>query len=389
MKTKILTRSILLVSFVSLFTDIASEMLYPVMPVYLTSVGFSIMLIGILEGVAEAVAGLSKGYFGHMSDRLGRRVPFVRVGYAMSALSKPMMALITWPWWIFLARTTDRLGKGVRTGARDAILSDETTPEFKGRVFGFHRSMDTIGAAIGPVLALIWLWMYPGQYKVLFFIAFLPGVIAIALTLLLKDKEYKVKKPDNKSFLAYLSYWKKASPEYRRVVAGLLFFTLFNSSDAFLLLAIKEQLGTDTAMIGMYIFYNLIYALASYPLGVLADRIGLRTTLIAGLVLFAIVYGCFGFASSLTAFGILFLFYGLYAASTEGISKALISNIAAKGDTATAIGFYTSFASICSLLASSLAGLIWYTAGMKTMFVVSGIGVLLAAFFLLFLGGKK
>ena len=160
MKARILTRTILLVSFVSLFTDIASEMLYPVMPVYLTSIGFSVMLIGILEGIAEAVAGLSKGYFGQSSDVMGRRVPFVRGGYALSALSKPMMALLTWPWWIFLARTLDRLGKGIRTGARDAILSDETIPENKGKVFGFHRSMDTVGAAIGPVIALVFLYFY-------------------------------------------------------------------------------------------------------------------------------------------------------------------------------------------------------------------------------------
>ena len=153
MKARILTRTVLLVSFVSLFTDVASEMLYPVMPVYLKSIGFSIMLIGILEGVAEAVAGLSKGYFGQRSDLMRKRVPFVRAGYTLSAFSKPMMALFTFPWWIFLARTIDRFGKGIRTGARDAILSDETTPEHKGKVFGFHRSLDTVGAAIGPILA--------------------------------------------------------------------------------------------------------------------------------------------------------------------------------------------------------------------------------------------
>src|SRR5512133_808540 len=139
---KIMTRTILLVSFVSLFTDIASEMLYPVMPVYLRSIGFSVLLIGILEGVAEATAGLTKGYFGNLSDAWQKRVPFIRAGYALSAISKPLMALFTWPLWIFFARTLDRFGKGIRTSARDAILSDETTPEHKGKVFGFHRAMD-------------------------------------------------------------------------------------------------------------------------------------------------------------------------------------------------------------------------------------------------------
>jgi MFS family permease len=161
----ILTRTVLLVSFVSFFTDIASEMLYPVMPVYLQSIGFSVLLIGILEGMAEATAGLSKGYFGNYSDKLGSRVPFVRWGYTLSAISKPLMAVFTFPLWVFFARTLDRLGKGVRTGARDAILSDESTKENKGKVFGFHRALDTAGAAIGPLAALVFLYYYPAQYQ--------------------------------------------------------------------------------------------------------------------------------------------------------------------------------------------------------------------------------
>jgi len=389
MKTRILTRTILLVSFISLFTDVASEMLYPVMPVYLKSIGFSVMLIGILEGIAEAVAGLSKGYFGQSSDVLRKRVPFVRAGYTLSAFSKPMMAVLTFPWWIFLARTIDRLGKGIRTGARDAILSDEASPEHKGKVFGFHRSMDTVGAAIGPVLALFFLWLWPGEYKLLFYFAFFPGMLAIGLTFFLKEKQHPVpaqaKRP---GFLSYLKYWKRSSVPYKYLVAGLLVFTLFNSSDAFLLLAIKENQSSDSVMISMYIFYNLVYAAASYPLGVIADRIGLKTMMISGLFLFALVYLCFGFVSSVAGFLVLFLFYGVYAASTEGISKALISNIAAKEDTATAIGFYTSFASVFSLLASSLAGVLWLVLGMKVMFMISGAGVLLVAIYFLVISRK-
>ncbi|MBK5194320.1 MAG: MFS transporter, partial [Flavobacteriaceae bacterium] len=147
---KYITKTVWILSIVSLFTDTASEMLYPIMPIYLKSIGFSIVLIGILEGFAEATAGLSKGYFGKLSDNSGKRVPFVQVGYMLSAISKPMMAVFIFPIWIFFARTIDRLGKGIRTGARDAILSDEATPETKGKVFGFHRSLDTFGAVLGP-----------------------------------------------------------------------------------------------------------------------------------------------------------------------------------------------------------------------------------------------
>ena len=144
-KTKIITRTVWVLSLVSLFTDIASESLYPIMPVYLKEIGFSVLLIGVLEGFAEATAGLSKSYFGRLSDLSGTRLPFVRFGYLLSAVSKPMMAVFTFPVWIFFSRTIDRFGKGVRTGARDALLSDEATAQTKGRIFGFHRSMDTLG----------------------------------------------------------------------------------------------------------------------------------------------------------------------------------------------------------------------------------------------------
>jgi MFS family permease len=372
----IFTRTVLLVSFVSFFTDIASEMLYPVMPVYLRSIGFSVLLIGVLEGVAEATAGLSKGYFGNYSDKLGSRVPFVRWGYTLSAISKPLMALFIFPLWVFFVRTLDRLGKGIRTGARDAMLSDETTKVNKGKVFGFHRALDTAGAAVGPFAALIYLYYFPGQYKWLFIIAVIPGIIAIMLTFLLKDKHKSVSGKKSPGFFAFLLYWKESSKHFKLLIVGLLAFTLFNSSDAFLLLSIKSKGFSDTYMIGVYIFYNLVYALLSFPIGMLADKFGLARTLILGLFVFAVVYSLMGFAVLTWQFIVLFGMYALYAASTEGVSKALISNIAEKDKTATAIGFYTSFASIFTMLASSLAGLIWYTLGMKTMFMISGIGVM-------------
>jgi MFS family permease len=378
-KPRILTRTIWIVSLVSLFTDVASEMLYPVMPIYLQSIGFSILLIGVLEGLAEATAGLSKGYFGNLSDKLGKRISFVRYGYSMSAVSKPLMIVLTYPWWIFIARTLDRLGKGVRTSARDALLSDESTPEHKGKVFGFHRSLDTLGAAIGPIIALGFLILFPGKYKWLFLIAFLPGLIAIALTFLVKEKtKTEVKEVKQRvSFLSYLSYWKIASPAYKKLTIGLLAFTLCNSSDVLLLLALKYHGVSDTGMIAYYIFYNLIYAIFSYPMGVLADKIGLKTVLFIGLALFAFVYLMIGFVNSYVIFGILFFVYGIYASATEGISKAIISNIADKNETATAIGFFSSFASIMALLASSIGGFLWFKFGPQYTFVFSGIGVIL------------
>lgn len=373
-KTKIITRNVLILSFVSLFTDVASEMLYPVMPIYLKTIGFSIILIGVLEGFAEATAGLSKGYFGNLSDNKGKRLPFVQIGYAFSAISKPMMAVFVYPLWIFFARSIDRLGKGVRTGARDALLSDEATPETKGTVFGFHRAMDTLGAVLGPSCALIYLAYHPDDYKTLFYIAFFPGVIAIAFTFFIKEKrELQIEQKPKTRLLDFIKYWKESPATYRKLVGGLLVFTLFNSSDVFLLLKIKEAGFNDTTVIGVYIFYNLIYALFSYPLGVLADKIGMKKIFISGLILFAVVYLGMAFAESKLIFIALFFVYGVYAAATEGIAKAWITNICEKKNTATAIGTYTAFQSIATLIASSVAGIVWFSFGAGATFLMTGI----------------
>lgn len=387
---KAITRTIWILSFVSLFTDTASEMLYPIMPLYLKSIGFSILLIGILEGVAEATAGLSKGYFGKLSDVSGKRMPFVQWGYTLSALSKPLMALFITPIWVFFVRTLDRVGKGLRTGARDAVLSDEATPETKGKVFGFHRSMDTTGAVLGPLLALIYLQFHPGDYKTLFFIALAPGVLAVICSFLLKDKKLIKKKPTTTtSFFSFLGYWKTSPALYRKLVIGLLVFTLFNSSDVFLLLKAKQVGLNDSNVITVYIFYNLVYALFAFPVGILADKLGLKKIFIFGLIIFAMVYGGMVFASVSFHFYILFFLYGIYAAATEGISKAWISNISAKDDTATAIGTYSAFQSICTMLASSLAGFIWYEFGAEVTFGVSAVVVLGVAVYVSFIKLKK
>lgn len=382
---KIITKTIWQLSLVSLFTDMAGEMLYPVTPLYLKSIGFSVLAIGILEGIAEAVAGLTKSYFGSMSDALGKRLPFVQVGYTLSAVSRPMIALFTAPLWVFFSRTMERLGKGIRTGARDAMLSDEATPETKGAVFGFHRSMDTIGAVIGPAIGLLFLYFYKDQYRTLFFLAFIPGVLAIVATLVIKEKPKPATiryKGQQKNLFAFVHYWKKSSPEYKKLVIGLLVFALFNSSDVFLLLKMKENGMSTEAVVGVYIFYNLIYALMAYPLGIAADQVGLKKIFLLGLVLFVTVYTGFAFNQNMIIFIILFFLYGLYAAATESVSKAWISNIAARSETATAIGTYMGFQSIATLIASSLAGLLWQTLGSTAAFLITAsVSVLVIVYF--------
>jgi len=379
---KIITRTVWILSIVSMFADIASEMLYPVIPVYLKEIGFSIVLIGLLEGVAEFVVGLSKGYFGKLSDQKGARLPFVRLGYFLSACSKPMMGLFTYAAWIFFARTTDRLGKGLRTAARDAILSKEATKQTKARVFGFHRAWDTVGAITGPVLALIYLHFYPGDYRTFFFIAFIPGLVSVALLFLLKEKRTPVLNAQSGNFFSFFSYWKDASPTYRKLVPALLLFALFNSSDIFLLLRTKDVTGSNQMSIVAYVFYNLVYALSSYPMGILADKLGTRKVLITGFLFFALAYGGFAVANQSWMVFALFLLYGLYAAATEGVAKAWITNLAEEHETATAIGFFTSCQSICTLLASIIAGLIWDGFGAGATFGISAAAAVAVAVYL-------
>lgn len=386
MKHRIITKTVWLLSLVSLFTDMASEMLYPIMPLYLRDIGFSMVAIGILEGVAEAVAGLSKGYFGAWSDNIGKRMPFVRWGYGLSALSKPLLAMFSYLPWVFFCRTLDRVGKGLRTAPRDALLSDEATPNTKGSVFGFHRSLDTLGAMLGPAAALLFLYYFPAEYKSLFLWAFIPGIAAILVTFLIKErKQYS---PNNSkkgfSFLSSFKYLPRAGKNYKLLVISLLVFTLFNSSDVFLLLRMKDAGLSDTALIGVYIFYNAVYAALAFPLGTLADKLGFKNVLITGLMMFAAVYIGMSFISGWIGFAAMFLLYGCYAAATEGISKAWISNIVPKEETATAIGTYEGFRNIAAMIASFIAGFVWQQFGSTTTFLSTAVASVLVVLFIAF-----
>lgn len=382
MKKSWLTRTILLLSIVSLLNDVAGELLYPVLPLYMASIGYGAIWIGVLEGFAEAIAGLTKGWFGEWSDKRGMRLPFVRLGYLLSALSKPMLALFASAPWALLMRSSDRLGKGVRTGARDALLAEEAG-EHKGKVFGFHRSFDTLGAVIGPLLALIWLGFHKdGNYKPLFYYALIPGLLCVLLLFLVKEKKVEKKNYTlSANPFSSFSYWKRSGAEYRKLVGGIIAFTLFNSSDMFLLLLVKNifkdgitfyfneptVIGSDMIVVGFYIFYNIMYAVASYPAGVMADKFGPKRMMIIGFTCFALTYGGMAF----TALGWIpeaanfafvlgcFIIYGFYAACTDGVSKAWISMLCKTDEKGLALGLFSGLQSFATLGASVMAGLLW------------------------------
>lgn len=377
-----LNRTVILLGLVSFFTDIASEMLYPVLPLYLAQIGFSVAGMGLLEGLAQAMAGLSKGYFGQWSDARLRRVPFVQAGYLLSALAKPLMALWAYPLWVLLMRTTDRLGKGIRSGARDALLAAAATPATRGQVFGFHRGMDSLGAALGPALALAYLWVFPGAYRTLFFLALLPGLLSVAATLWLREPDARPPVARRPGLWASLSYLPRSQPGYRRLLAGLLAFALINSSDLFLLLYLKEQGLSDPALIGLYIFYNLVYALAAWPAGIFSDRHGPKKAFLLGLACFILVYAGLPLASDTRLFVLLFLVYGLYAALTEGVAKAWITHLCPPEETATATGTYAGLTSVAALGASAGAGLVWHYLGPAMLFGVTAALSLLIGLYL-------
>ncbi len=379
MKPKIITRTVLLLSVISFFGDIASELLYPIMPLYLKSIGMGALYIGMLEGLADAIAGLSKTYFGKLSDVSGRRMPFVWFGYVLSSFSKAAIGLFANPAWVLFTRSSDRLGKGVRTASRDAMLSDEATPQTKGAVFGFHRSLDTLGAFVGPILALVYINYHPGEYRKLFAFALIPAIFVVISLAFVKEKRSVKKVEKGNLFWSSLTYWKIATPEYKRIISLILVFTLMNSSDMFLLLKARESGLSDVQTISLYIFYNLIYAGSSYPIGVLSDNWGKKKIFLMGMVFFIITYAAMAFNTRLEYFYLIFVFYGLFAAATEGITKAWISNLCQKEDLATALGFQSTSQSLAAMLASFTAGAIWMTCGAPYVFAFSSLGATVVA----------
>lgn len=379
MKTK-LHRQVIVLGMVSLFTDIASEMLYPVTPIFLTAVlGSSMALVGVIEGIAEFIAALLKGYFGNLSDKVGKRSIFVTIGYGLSAISKPLPGIFQNIPIVFATRVTDRIGKGIRTAPRDALLGSYSEGN-SGAVFGFHRAMDTLGAAIGPVIALILLNIFPENYQLIFIVAFVPSVIAVALTLMVKDRVVSTKDPIKKNYFEFL----KSSPKsYKKILLLLAVFSLVNSSDVFLILKSRDISESSTLAIFGYIFYNIVYAASSYPMGSLSDKLGKRNIFTVGLVLFSLVYFGFAFIPDIYLLWFLFALYGIYAASTEGISKAWISDIIPDERRGTAIGLATLITGICVMIGSFATGFLWDKFGSQVPFLISAIVSLIIALFVI------
>ncbi|MDH7604194.1 MAG: MFS transporter [Melioribacter sp.] len=377
MKKKI-PRAVVILGLISFFTDFASEMLYPITPFFLTSVlGSSMTVVGLIEGIAEVTAGLLKGYFGALSDKLRKRSIFVTIGYGISGIVKPLPGILPYISTVIFSRVTDRIGKGIRTAPRDALLSSYSTDNNSGSIFGFHRAMDTLGAVAGPLAAISLLKIYPENYKLIFILAFIPSVFAIAFTLFVKDVPAKsFVNPKN----ILKNFWKTSPKNYKIILFLLTIFSIVNSSDVFLILRSKNISHSDTTAIMGYIFYNIIYALSSYPVGNLSDRFGKKKIFATGLFIFSIVYFVFAFNTKPFVIWICFALYGIYAASTEGIAKAWISDIIDVNFRGSAIGLLTTLMSLGVMCGSIITGFLWDKFGASIPFLISSIVSLIIAF---------
>lgn len=381
-------RNVWALGFVSGLTDISSEMLYPIVPIFLTTELHAPMsAVGLIEGTAEATASVLKIAGGWLSDRWRSRKPFVLAGYGLSALSKPLMALATAWTCVLFTRFVDRVGKGLRVGPRDALIADACDAEHRGLAFGFHRAMDTAGAALGPLLALALMHFWGMSYRGLFLAAFLPGALGV-LVLAAFVRETPPEARAEEAVARTAASFAALGPGFKRFLAVYGVFALCNSSDVFLLLRMKgEGFGTEEVLLA-YVAYNVVYAALATSAGRLSDRLGRPRTLALGLGVFAAVYLGFALAHSRAALWALWMSYGVYGAMTEGVAKAFVADLTPAGSRASAMGVFQGGGGLLAFAASAAAGLLWTHVSPAAPFLLgaAGAGLSAALFLLVFRG---
>jgi MFS family permease len=355
-----ISRNVFFLGLVSFFTDASTEMLYPLIPLFLTSVlGAPVAIVGIIEGAAEATASILKAFSGWLSDRIGLRRPFVIFGYGLAAVTKPLLALaVGWPL-VLVARVLDRFGKGVRGTPRDALIADSAPAALRGRAFGFHRSADQLGAVLGPLMALPLLALFHHNFRALFVAAFFPAAAGVAMLLAVRETGSRGKGASRPPSFRLPD----VSPTFRRFLFITVLFALGNSSDAFLILR-AQQMGLATERIVLlFATYNAIYVLSAYPAGLLSDVIGRKRVLVAGLAVFAVVYFGFAFASGPGWIWILFGVYGLYNGLTDGVIRAFVVDLVPPQHRGSALGLHAAATGIATFPASVIAGALWQWVG--------------------------
>ena len=337
--------------------DVSSEMIYPLVPLFLTNVlGVNKSVIGLIEGIAESTASLLKIFSGWLSDRIGDRKWLMVLGYGISTVSRPILALASGWHHVLGFRFVDRFGKGIRTAPRDAIIAESTDKAHMGRAFGFQRAMDTMGAVVGPALAFVLLGIFSSGYRIVFWLSIIPGIIAVLLIIFFIVERKKTH--THYSHKPKLTL-RRFDGRFKAFVLIASVFAVGNSSDVFLILR-AQQLGIPAMTIPVvYLMFNLVYSLSSMPAGIAADKFGQKRVILLGLITFAFVYYGFAVAERTVTVWVLFAFYGIFMGLTEGVQKAFLATIIPSDYKATAFGIYNTAVGLAMFPASLIGGIFW------------------------------
>jgi MFS family permease len=379
-----LTHNVRVLSWVSLLQDTASEFLYPLLPIYLTTVlGAPPAVVGAIEGAAEGAASLTKLAAGPLGDKYARR-PLIATGYGMAALGKLIVAAAGAWQGVLVGRVVDRLGKGLRGAPRDALLVQDVEPAARGRVFGFHRAMDTAGAVIGPLLGLAAYELFDHQIAPVLYLAVIPGVLSVVLVFWARERVRSA--TSRPSVFAGV---RRLPGRYWRIVAALVTFTLVNFPDALLLLRLNE-IGFGVApVVFAYVGYNAVYAVASYPAGLLADRFGPATVFGVGLVFFGVGYLGLGLTTDPVMAWMFVVVYGVFTACYDGVGKAWISKLLPAELQSSGQGVFQGLSGFAMLFAGLWAGLLWGADGRLPLVVSGGVGAVFAVGVLAYAVGRR
>lgn len=375
-------RNVFVLGVVSLFMDISSEMIYPLIPLYLNNVlHASKTSIGLIEGIAESTASILKVFSGWLSDRLGKRKALIFWGYGISVFSRPILATATSWIHVLFYRFTDRVGKGVRTAPRDAIIADSTRKEILGKAFGFHRSMDTVGAIIGPTLAFVLLGIFHGGLQTVFWVSIIPGLLAV-LTIALFVKDVKRDPGAERPHISLRGFDRR----FKLFLIIVAVFTLGKTSEAFLVLR-AQDLGVKAGAIPLlYLTFNMVSAVLSTPAGILADRMGKRRVILASYLIFAVIFVGFALAATPAHAWLLFGAYGFFVAINEGVQRAYVATIIKPEIKATGYGVYHTVVGLAALPASIIGGALWqYIAPQALFYYGAAMAFVSAVLFALFM----
>jgi len=377
--------NVFFLGLVSFFADISSEMVYPIIPLYLTSVfGATPALIGVIEGIAESIASLLKVFSGYITDKYNKKKPIAFLGYTTGLIYK--IALIAASSWggILGARVIDRIGKGIRTAPRDVMVCESADSDRMGTAFGIHKALDMAGSAIGILIAYLLLSSANGafDYKNLFLISIIPALLSLAMFPLIKEKKEQRITKEREPFWKNV---KKLDGQLKLYLLVAFLFTLGNSSNAFLLLRAKSVGFNDTSVILLYFIYNITASLLAIPLGKRSDQVGRKRLLVSGYIVFALVYIGYAFAYNKTFMIALFVLYGVYTAMIAGVERAFIAEISPQELKGTMLGLHSTIVGIALLPASAIAGVLWTSFGAEIPFVFGACLSLIAAFVLIIL----